>query len=280
MRILVPVLMLAVALSGCAQDSHSQERDLERAEKELAEARKEAEEALRDVRQRTEDDLRDARRQAEEKLAEAREQLDRARERMRDASEDLEREWSDSYEREAERSLEELGVAETIGRVMEDVGRALQDEETAVVADAEALRDLLPNEVLGLERYNSNMDQSGKWGLHVSQAEAKYADGHKRIELKIIDLGTLKGFLSKSESLLDSISPRYRDNHHSRTTRIAGYPARISHRENHGTDEFDGILVVRERFVIAMDARGQFDEDVFSEVIDDLPLRRLERMAQ
>jgi hypothetical protein len=250
MNRLVLLTAFLVLLTGCKIESTREDRQLER---------------------------------AEEKLEEARERLEEARERVRDVASDLQEdagEWSREARREAEDALEEVGIAQSIGQVMEDVGRALQDEEGVEAVQTSRLRDLLPNDIEGLERYNTKSDRSGRWGIRVSHVKGQYAnDDGDHLSVVIADLGTLRGLLSSSEDLLDSsITKRSRDGY-SRTTRINGYPARVS-RDNEGrADEFDGILVVADRFVVVMEARGDFDDDVFEDVFDELPLRRLANLS-
>ena len=63
------------------------------------------------------------------------------------------------------------------------------------------------------------------------------------------------------------------------TTRIDGYPARVWQRSHHGTDEYGGVVIVSERFLVVVDAKGRFDDDIVEDVIDELPMRRLNRLA-
>ena len=163
---------------------------------------------------------------------------------------------------------------------MEDVGRALQDEEGVEAVETSRLRALLPDDIEGLDRYNTNSDRSGRWGIRVSHVKGQYAnDAGDHLSIVIADLGTLRGLLSSSEDILDSSITKRREDGYSRTTRISGYPARISRDRDGRSDEFDGILVVGDRFVVVMEARGAFDDDVFEDVFDSLPLRRLANLA-
>lgn len=250
MNRLLLITAFLVLLTGCRIESTREERQLER---------------------------------AEERLEEARERLEDARERVRDAADDFQKdagEWSREARREAEDALEEVGVAKSIGQIMEDVGRALQDEESVEAVETSRLRALLPDDIEGLERYNTNSDRSGKWGVRVSHVKGQYAnDDGDHLSVVIADLGTLRGLLSSSEDLLDSSITKRREDGYSRTTRINGYPARISRDRDRRSEEFDGILIVEDRFVIVMEARGDFDDDVFEDVFDALPLRRLARLA-
>ena len=283
---LVSVLLVALfLLPACTQDTRDDERALDRAEERLRKVRDEARERVEDARRRSADDVEDARREAEEALAKAREEVAEARERLReafhDSREDAE-EWSDETRREADRALEEIGFAESLGRVMEDVGRALQNDEDVAVVEASQLRDLLPERIGDWERYNTDMDESGRWGIHLAHAKARYRDGSDRLNLAIVDLGTLRGVLTNSEDILDSALHHREGNSVRRTTRVEGYPAHIRLKESHrdGRDDFDGVLVVENRFLVVVDARGAFDESDFERVMDRLEIRRLARMAE
>ncbi len=250
MNRLVLITAFLVLLTGCRIESTREDRQIER---------------------------------AEERLEEAREKLQDARERVRDAAGDMEKdtdEWSREVRREAEDALEEVGIARSIGQIMEDVGRALQNEDGVEAVETSRLRDLLPDDIEGLDRYNTNSDRSGRWGIRVSHVKGQYAnDDGDHLSIVIADLGTLRGLLSSSEDLLDSSVTKRRQDGYSRTTRINGYPARISRDTEGRSDEFDGILVVGDRFVVVMEARGDFDDDVFEDVFDALPLRRLANLS-
>lgn len=281
MHRLLFILAFVVLASGCRFETDRDDRRLERAQERLEEARKEAAERLEEAREDASRELERAAEQAERKLEKAREQLQAARERIDDTADDLERdseEWSRETRREAEDALENIGVAESIGQVMEDVGRALQNEDGVEAVAPSRLRDLLPDDIEGMERYNTDADESGRWGISVSHVKAKYRnDRGDRLSVVVADLGTLRGLLSRSDDLLDSAITRRDGQDYSRTTRINGFPARLA--QDVDREEFDGILIVENRFVVVMEARGDFDEDVFEDVFDAIPIRRLARMA-
>ncbi|NNE71440.1 MAG: hypothetical protein HKN29_13910 [Rhodothermales bacterium] len=281
-RLLFAVAFL-VFLSGCRIETDRNERSLERAEERLEEAREEAADRLEEARRDASRELERASEEAERRLEKAREQLQAARERLDDASEEVERgseRWSREARREAEDALEDVGVAESIGQVLEDVGKALQNEDGVEAVSPSRLRDFLPDEIEGMERYNTDSDEAGRWGISVSHAKAKYRnDDGDRLSVVVADLGTLRGLLARSEDLLDSSITRREDRDYSRTTRINGYPARIARDRDGRSDEFDGVLIVENRFVVVMEARGDFDDDIFEDVFDAIPTRRLARLA-
>jgi ElaB/YqjD/DUF883 family membrane-anchored ribosome-binding protein len=283
MNRLVLITAFLVLLTGCRIETTGEDRQLERAQERLEEAQQEASELLQEARRDASRELSKVAEKAESKLAEAREKLQNARERVRDAADDAGEdtdEWSREARREAEDALEEVGIARSIGQVMEDVGRALQNEEGVEAVEPSRLRDMLPGRIEGLDRYDTNSDRSGRWGVRVSHVKGQYAnDDGDHLSVVIADLGTLRGLLSNSQDLLDAATSKRGDDGYSRTTRINGYPARISRDREGRVDEFDGILVVGDRFVVVIEARGDFDDDVFQEIFDALPLRRLASLS-
>jgi vacuolar-type H+-ATPase subunit H len=263
MRQTLAVATILLLIAGCTQDNDHDQRRLD-----------EAEERLDEVRE-----------QAEEQLSRAQERLEEARERIREVAQEVREEsksWSDEAQREADRALRETGFAEALGQVMEDVGQALQDESEVNMVSEEDLRDLLPDELLGLDRYDTNAEVSGRWGIHVSHAKGKYRNDHgDEISVAIVDPGTLRGLLSQSTDLLDASGYQRSDDGYSRTTRIEGHPVKISRESHARRDEFQAAMVVSERFVVVIEAKSDtFDDDIFEDVFDRINLRKLSRLAQ
>ncbi|MFT5145168.1 MAG: vacuolar-type H+-ATPase subunit H [Rhodothermales bacterium] len=263
MRQTLAVAVILFLIAGCTQDHEHDQRSLEKAEQRLEEVRE----------------------QAEEQLSRAQERLEEARERIQDATQEVREEsrsWSDDAEREAGRALRQTGFAEALGQVMEDVGQALQDESEVNMVSEEDLRDLLPKELLGLKRYDTNAETSGQWGIHVSHAKGKYRnDRGDEITVAIVDPGTLRGLLSRSTDLLDASGYKHSDRGYSRATRIEGHPVKISRESHARRHEFQAAMVVSERFVVVVEAESDaFDDDFFEDVFDQINLRKLSRMAE
>ncbi len=74
---------------------------------------------------------------------------------------------------------------------MEESIKSMNDGEEVEVVDFRELKKLLPERLAGLNRTEHKGAKTGAMGIKVSNAEATYEDGDKKIEIEITDTGGL-----------------------------------------------------------------------------------------
>jgi hypothetical protein len=96
----------------------------------------------------------------------------------------------------------------------------------AETVDFRTLRDLLPDELDGMERTDASGEKTGIAGFSVSQAEGKYRseDGERRISLQIVDGGGLGSMAMLASWRMVEFDRETADGYE-RTTDFEGYPA-------------------------------------------------------
>ena len=66
-----------------------------------------------------------------------------------------------------------------------------------------------------------------------------------------------------------------------RTRKFAGYPGFEAAQYDGRNAEMQGVVIIEERFVVALNIEGRnVDKDIIEHIFDDFPFRRLRRLAQ
>lgn len=187
------------------------------------------------------------------------------------------------------------GAMEEAQQAMQEAQEAMQQafngEEGAIkrAVDFRALKDLLPEEVAGMDRVSSEGERSGAMGFNISRAEAQYEDGDERMTIEITDLGTLTGFARMGfAAWLAAEVDRESDRGFERTVKYRAdgnvYPSFEKFEStdgDRGSCEFQ--VWVAERFIVKFDGRnvevGQC-EDAREEIdygdLDDMKMEGVE----
>lgn len=252
-------LIAGFLLVGCDDTS---EYDKEQISEDVREAIRDAEEAVRDAT----DEL-------EEKVERSRVRVREARDRMRERSERA-REEGDDLDHAIESAIK------SIGEVMESIGEALQNDSDVEPVDYQKLRDLLPEEINGMEIVNTDGSRKSGLGIRLSSIEAEYEGPRREMSITILDLGSLKGAAVTSLDYFDGNIEREFDDGYERTTEFDGYPAHVKVDRTGRYHSYMATVMVADRFVVTIEADGRgLDEDILENVLNKISLRRLARLA-
>ncbi len=238
-----------------------------------------------------ENDRRDADTISEDVAQDIGEELERELERAEDQIEDLRDRIEDRFEDDMSREeLQEIGreVEETVasgmarvGELLEEIGSRIQEDADVTVVDYRDFRSLLADEIEGMERIGMKGANKGGFGMRVSKLEAEYESEDIDMQVTIFDTGTMKGLLAMGFDYINQdIDEEDRDGF-KRTRKFSGYPGFEAAQYDGRDAEIQGVVIIEERFVVALNIEGRnVDKDIVEDVFDDFPFRRLRRLAQ
>ncbi len=146
---------------------------------------------------------------------------------------------------------------QSLGDAMNQAQKAVKDAmgggEGVEPVDFRKLRDLLPEDLPGMDRTNAEGQKSGMMGINVSQAEGTYEGDGGRITITIIDMGTLKGAAMFGYAWLMAEIDRESDDGYERTTKYKGFPAYEKMDRNGDQEDYSYQVVVGERFIVSFE---------------------------
>ncbi|MEJ2505644.1 MAG: hypothetical protein P8Y81_05195 [Ignavibacteriaceae bacterium] len=123
--------------------------------------------------------------------------------------------------------------------------------------DFRKLKELLPEELNGMNRTSASGEKTNSFGIKVSQSEGKYKseDGEQNIKITIIDLGSMKGLTGMAlfAWTMAEIDKETEDGYE-KTTEFKGYKAF----EKYNTKNKNGDLevLVGDRFMVKGEGWG------------------------
>jgi hypothetical protein len=177
-------------------------------------------------------------------------------------------------QREVENSVSKIGEA------LEGVGQALQTDADVEVVDWRDFKEMIPGTLGEFNRTAWEGGNSGALGIRISRIEGSYAsDGSdgSTMKLSVIDLGTIKSAAMKGLDLLDAEIDRENVEGVQKTREWNGYPGYVATDHQRAI----GVAVVEDRFIVSAEIKGSLATPADLEAIfDDLPMRRLARMAR
>ena len=174
-----------------------------------------------------------------------------------------------------EEGLEE--ALSQIGNALEEVGNALNDGASVESVSSSDLKAVLPDKLRGMEREYSNSEKVGVLGLSLTNVEQVYVDEDdgERIEIKLVDMGSLAATASAGLDWLDVNIDAESSDGFERTTTLEGYPAM---EECTGKGDHCSIhMFIADRFMIQIDAK-RVDIGRLHRIIKDMDLKKLEEL--
>ena len=186
--------------------------------------------------------------------------------------------------KEAKKAYEEMysekakpgETPQDMAAAMEEMQKAMTGGETVKPVNFRDLKKLLPESVLGMRRSNYSGERTGAFGINVSVAEAKYlSDDGKWIEIKITDLGSMKGYVAMAAAgwAMAEID-KESDEGYERTSTYKGHKAFEKYNSRSEEGEFN--LFVANRFII--EANGNVDVEILKKALDPIDVGELEKM--
>lgn len=141
-----------------------------------------------------------------------------------------------------------------LAEAMKKMGEALKGDGKAVEpVDFRQLKALLPEKFTGMTRTNASGEKIAAFGINASNAEGDYAtsDGNSSIQIKITDMGSLKGITAlASQAWFSTEIDRETDFGYEKTTTVSGHKAF----EEYNTNDKSGkiSILVSDRFIVEM----------------------------
>lgn len=166
-----------------------------------------------------------------------------------------------------------------LGSALEEMGEALGGNTKVEPVNFRDLREVLPERLRGLDKGKSSGETTGALGFKVSTVEQIYEneDGDERLEITVVDLGSLKNAAVLGMDWLNMEFDREDDNGFERTTEINGHPALEKCETMGSTERCEVHLIVAERFVVDLESKGLSVRQM-RDALDDIDLRKLEKM--
>ena len=179
------------------------------------------------------------------------------------------------------RKAQEVGAQ--VGEAARKVGESAQKmgEQLAVGSQVEPidfreLRRLLPDAAAGLKRVHGEGARTSVMGIASSRAVAAYEDGKgARLEIELIDAGTLTGLASVAFAWINVEIDKEGDGGYERTTTLEGRKAFERYSTKDRSGELD--VVVAGRFIVSARGTG-IDMKTFRAALGSLDLAALEAM--
>ncbi|MDA0874931.1 MAG: hypothetical protein O3C45_07690 [Bacteroidetes bacterium] len=270
--VILALAVMAFGIYGCEdeQDRRDAERAAERASREAERASREVERSAREVE-----------RSVDRELERAEAELERVREKLEDRleSKELTDEEIERIAQDVEESVTN-GLAR-LGEVLDQIGTRIQEDADVQVVDFRDFRDLLPSDLMDMERVDWEGANKSALGMRFSKLEASYEAGNNRMDIAILDLGTMKGLAAMGFDFIDKEIDQEDRNGFKRTREFEGWPGLETVEFHDGHRSFTGVLIVEKRFVIAVEAQGdELDKDFLEDLFADLDINDLERMAR
>jgi len=220
-------------------------------------------------------------RDVERELERAEREIERARERIEREIED-----SDLSDEEVERIKRDVEESVTnglsrVGQVLEEIGSRIQEDSDVEVIDFREFKDILPSELMNMDRVDWSGANKSALGMRFSKLEARYEGRNANMDVAILDLGTMKGLAAMGFDFIDkNIDEADRDGF-KRTREFEGWPGleTVEYHDSH--TEMQGVLIIDKRIVIAVNAEGErLKKDFLEDLFDDLDIRDLERLIR
>lgn len=168
-----------------------------------------------------------------------------------------------------------------LGQVLEDIGTRIQEDADVKVVDFREFRALLPSELMNMERIDWKGSNKSAFSMRFSKLEATYESRGNRMDIAILDLGTMKGLAAMGFDFIEKEIDEEDRNGYKRTREFEGWPGLETVEFKDGHRSFTGVVIVEKRFVIAVEAEGDdLDKDFLEDLFDDMDIRDLARMAR
>jgi len=173
---------------------------------------------------------------------------------------------------EASKSGDPAAVGKAVAEALGAVAGATGGQGQRTPFDAQQLKSALPERLAGLPRTAYEAQSGAAAGMAGSSAKAEYGEGAQRIEVQIVDLGTLSGLMSLA-GWMGVTGERETSTEVERTFKEG---ARMVHESRRKDGSRAGYkLVLGNGVMVQAEGRG-VDLDALKRAVQALDLRRLE----
>jgi len=162
--------------------------------------------------------------------------------------------------------------ADAIGAVM---GAALGAGGKVEALAPDQIKPFLPESLLGLPRTEISAERNGAMGMQVSEANATYSDGNRRLKVELVDVGSAKGILGMAAGFAGVERERQTANGYEKTYRRDGRLIEEKWDGNRKRGEFG--IVLGNRFSVKVSGDADSIEQLKS-AVTAIDLAGLERL--
>ncbi|TAE54428.1 MAG: transposase [Bacteroidetes bacterium] len=182
---------------------------------------------------------------------------------------------TEKAEREAKEQIEKLpesmqGVAEALRNVQEK-------GEGSQPVNFRELKELLPSRTGGLAQTNSEGQTAGSMGFTISQANAEYEEGDKRISISIVDAAGTGAVVMGMAAWTMTTVDRESSDGYERTGTFEGHKSYEKY--DKGSESASLSLFIANRFIVSVDGSKVSMDDVKG-AAKDINLRKLEGLGK
>lgn len=188
--------------------------------------------------------------------------LDAMARRMEEASKRME-----AAQKSGDTAAAGKAAAEVMGAMAGTTGEPLPPQ---------ALKALLPDTLVGLKRESIEAQSQQAMGMGGSSAKARYADGERRLQLSVTDLGGMSG-LAALAAWAGTTLDRETDQGFERVFKHGERTVREKYRKDGSQGEYTVIL----QNGVVVEAEGRrIDQPALKAIVEGLDLARLESMKR
>ncbi len=143
------------------------------------------------------------------------------------------------------------------------------------VVSYQSLKELMPDDLLGMKRTKLEGQKSGMQGMNIATATAEYREEDKKIKVAIIDVGGSSIALAGLAMWANMEFERDSDEGYERTTKIDGHKAFEQYDKNKQSGQVSVLL--ENRFILNVEG-DHISEKELRKALDDIGLRKLSNL--
>jgi hypothetical protein len=184
--------------------------------------------------------------------------------------------------RETAGQLGHMGkAANEYRKAAEEMAQAQKEGVTVDPVDFRQLKEMLPDQVAGIERSDASGEKGGAMGMTMSKATGTYreteGEARRSVRLTITDFGALQGMAAMGFAWMQVEIDRESDDGYERTSEFEGHPAHEKFTRNGERSDAELQVVVAKRFLVEADGDNVPMEDV-KEALKSVDLAKLQEM--
>ncbi len=168
----------------------------------------------------------------------------------------------------------------------EDFVRGLTDaisqfNEKVETVPVSELKSIMPVEIPGMTRTEYNNSKKGVEGFSISAATARFEQdsGPGVLELAITDIGNVRGFAKFGLDMLEIEIDEENQDGFKRTELYKGHKSFQSSSKTFSGLESEMIVFVGDRVIVSANGKD-VDWDLIEDVVDSIPLKKLEALVR
>lgn len=170
---------------------------------------------------------------------------------------------------------------ETVEEAISSVVEAFGGEKVDTVP-VKALRDMLPDELIGMKRTDITASKNSAMGITISSAEAKYEgndpEDYQTLTINIQDIGSMQTVARMGLGWLNAETYTENEDGFNRTVEYRGHKGVETFEDNGASARGNKMVFVAERFLIDINTKNLPFEKI-DDVLETLPIDDLEKMA-